>query len=71
MLVLNSMIDKWWNEGQCGVLFYCLVPEGQCLFYTLPENVTAFYEAMAAHARHFVNNKLMSWCVDTHSDNVC
>ena len=54
MLVIHARGDAWPDARRRAVLLHCLGPEGQRLFYTLPEQGTTYEDAMTALVKHFV-----------------
>ncbi|XP_054873664.1 uncharacterized protein LOC129350628 [Amphiprion ocellaris] len=54
MLVINATGEAWPDARKRAVLLHCLGPEGQRLFYTLPDQGDTIAAAMAALEKQFV-----------------
>ncbi|CAI5660563.1 unnamed protein product [Oreochromis niloticus] len=70
MLVINATGDAWPEARRRAVLLHCLGPEGQRLFYTLPNQGTTFAEAMTALENHFVPKVNVVACRHTFRQRV-
>lgn len=54
MLAIHATGNTWPDVRKRAVLLQCLGPEGQRIFYDLPDQGTTFDQAMAALEKHFV-----------------
>ncbi|CAL9706462.1 unnamed protein product [Knipowitschia caucasica] len=70
MLVINATGDAWPDARKRAVLLHCLGPEGQRLFYTLPDQGDSMDSAMAALEKHFVPKVNVVACRHTFRQRV-
>lgn len=54
LLAIHATGNSWPDIRKRAVLLHCLGPEGQRVFYSLPEQGTTFDHAMTALEKHFI-----------------